>query len=409
MDPMSEFLRALTLNAGYNAALVAVGAALLGAAGGAAGTFVGLRRRALATDAAAHATLPGVAAAFMLMAWLGGDGRWLPGLLAGSALSAALGMWLADRMAARTRLPEDAAIGAILSTFYGLGVVLLTVIQGMNAGKAAGLSGFLLGQTAGMLRAEALTIAAAGALAGLIAFALRRPMTLVCFDPGHAAAMGVPVRAVDLAIMGLAVGVTVIGLKIVGLVLVVALLIVPPAAARFWTDRVEAMTALAALMGAAAGWIGAALSASAQDMPAGALIVLTAFGLFALSMLAAPRRGALAALAARRAVRRRMLLRQGLAALARGAAPGDAAQLRALRRAGMIGPDGAPTARGLAAAAEVARDMRRRSFLRGGYALDAGLTEFLTRDDGLTPLERMLAPDQLAALDAAMASGGEAP
>ncbi|MEL6800072.1 MAG: metal ABC transporter permease, partial [Pseudomonadota bacterium] len=65
---METFLSALLLGAGYNAALVAIGAALLGIAAGATGTFLFLRKRALVSDAVAHATLPGVGLAFIVMA-----------------------------------------------------------------------------------------------------------------------------------------------------------------------------------------------------------------------------------------------------------------------------------------------------------------------------------------------------
>ncbi len=158
-------LDALTLQLGYNATLVAIGASLLGAAAGVTGTFLFLRKRALVSDAISHATLPGVGLAFIAMVALGGDGRALPGLLIGSAISAGIGLLAVQALVRRTRLPEDAAIGAVLSVFFGFGIVLLTVIQSMSAGRQAGLESFLLGSTAGMLRADALTIAAGGALA----------------------------------------------------------------------------------------------------------------------------------------------------------------------------------------------------------------------------------------------------
>jgi manganese/zinc/iron transport system permease protein len=287
-------LDALLLRLGYNATLVAVGAGLLGIASGVVGTFLYLRRRALFSDAVSHATLPGLGAAFLLMTALGLDGRSLPGLLAGSALSAGLGLLAVHWIVTRTRLREDAAIGAVLSVSFGAGVVLLTVIQTLDTGRQAGLEGFLLGATAGMLRTDALLIAGGGALALVLALVLRRPMLLVAFDPGYALARGVNLRAVDLATMGLALGVILIGLKVVGLVLIVALLIVPPAAARFWTDRSDAMAAIAGAMGGVAGYLGAAISAAAPAVPTGPVIVLAAAALFTLSMLAAPRRGVLA-------------------------------------------------------------------------------------------------------------------
>lgn len=305
-EGMAGLVDALTLQAGYNSALVAVGAGLLGAAAGAAGTFLVLRKRALVSDALAHATLPGIGLAFIVMAMLGGDGRALPGLLGGAALSAALGLALVEWTARRTRLPEDAAIGAVLSVFFGLGVVLLTVIQTLGIGRPAGLEDFLLGSASGMLRGEALLIAAGGAGVAALAWVMRRPMTLVAFDPEYAAASGWSLRRVDLAMMGLVMAVTVVGLKIVGLVMIVALLVIPPVTARFWTERADGVFWLAAGLGAVSGHVGAAVSATAPALPTGPIIVLTASALFALSLLFAPGRGAVASALRRRAARRRL-------------------------------------------------------------------------------------------------------
>lgn len=295
-------LSALLLQSGYNAALVTVGAALLGLAAGAVGAFVNLRRRALVSDAMAHATLPGVGLAFLVMVALGGDGRALAGLLAGAALSAAAGLWALQGLS-RTRLPEDAAIGAVLSSFYGAGIVILTLIQSLGAGKPAGLEGFLLGSTAGMLMSDAVTIGLGGVLVlGLLA-ALRRPLTMVAFDPGHAVMMGLSTRAMDAVLMLLTLAVVLLGLRVVGLILIVALLITPAAAARLWTDRAGMVAVIAGLTGAACGWIGAAISASAPDLPTGPVIVMLAFAAFVTSLLAAPRHGIIARAARGRSLR----------------------------------------------------------------------------------------------------------
>src|SRR5690606_29281335 len=85
--------RVLTLQAGYNTTIVVFSAALLGVAAGVIGSFAMLRRQAVVSDAMAHATLPGVALAFLLAVALGGGGggRSLPVLLLGAAVTAALG------------------------------------------------------------------------------------------------------------------------------------------------------------------------------------------------------------------------------------------------------------------------------------------------------------------------------
>jgi manganese/zinc/iron transport system permease protein len=298
---IDAFARALTFQAGYNTTLVTVGSALLGANAGAIGTFVTLRRRALVSDAISHATLPGLVAAFIVMALATGDGRWLPGLMIGAVASAALGLWVVEWIGRNTRLDEDVAIGAVLSVFFGAGVVLLTVVQTLAEGGQAGLTGFLLGATAGMRLIEAQVIAVLAVVTGIAILLLRRPFTLVCFDPTFAAATGIDVRRTDLALVGLLLMVIVIGLQVAGLVLVVALAIIPAVAARFWTERVGTMTAVAALFGAVSGHVGAALSAAGPALPTGPLIVLTGAAIFVVSILFGPARGVFATVLRRRA------------------------------------------------------------------------------------------------------------
>ncbi|WP_300441088.1 metal ABC transporter permease [uncultured Mameliella sp.] len=392
---MTALIEALFLQAGYNAALVAVGAALLGFAAGAAGTFLFLRKRALVSDAVAHATLPGVGLAFIAMVWLGGDGRNLLGLLAGSAVTAGIGLLAVEWVTRRTRLSEDAAIGAVLSVFFGLGIVVLTVIQTMSSGRQAGLESFLLGSTAGMLFQDAIVIAVGGSLAVLATWVMRRPMTLVAFDAEYAAANGVNVPGIDRLMMALVMAVTVIGLKIVGLILIVAMLIIPPVTARFWTERSQSLIWYAGGIGGVSGYLGAALSASAPDLPTGPIIVLVAAVLFLLSLFLAPARGVAAAVFRHRRFQRKVHRRQGLLALARQEPIHDELTLRVLRSEGLIRADGVATETGRAQAAKIARDERRWDVAREIHQ-DTGLTG---RYDGLTPIEEIFAPDEIAEFD----------
>ncbi|WP_164660851.1 metal ABC transporter permease [Tropicibacter sp. Alg240-R139] len=386
---------ALLLQLGYNATLVAIGAALLGVSAGVTGTFLFLRKRALVSDAISHATLPGVCIAFMIMVALGGDGRNLIGLLLGSALSAWIGLLCLNWLTRNTRLAEDAAIGSVLSVFFGFGVVLLTVIQTMGVGRQAGLEGFLLGSTAGMLWADAMIIAVGGGATLLLILLLRRPMTLVSFDPEHAAARGLPVARIDLAMMGLVMAVTVVGLKIVGLILIVALLIIPPVTARFWTERSDRVVLLSGLAGGISGYVGAAMSASAPNLPTGPIIVLVSFTLFALSMLLAPNRGALAAILGHLKFQRRVHLRQGLLALAQGQPIYERLTLRLLSRAGLARADGVATEFGRARAAKALRDEKRWEVVRTDQAHEAAAALY----DGLRDIETVLTKDQIADID----------
>ena len=288
---VSDLIPVLLLQSGYNTTVVMLGAAALGCAAGMVGVFAMLRRRALVADAVAHATLPGVALGFLAAVALGLPGRSIAFLLAGAALTAIAAGFAIQAIRNHTRLPEDAAIASVLATFFAVGIVLLTVIQTLRTGGQAGLDIYLLGATAGMLRHEAITLAIFSIAVAAVVAILFKELVLLAFDPEFALAHGFPVRALDFAVLALVLAVVVIGLRIVGLVLVVALLIIPPAAARFWSNHAGRMTLIAAGIGAASAYLGAAISATHPDMPTGANIVLVAFSALIVSVFAGTARG----------------------------------------------------------------------------------------------------------------------
>ena len=103
---------------------------------------------------------------------------------------------------------------------------------------------------------------------------LFKEFQILCFDADYAASLGRPTLVLDMVMMALVIGVTVIGLQAVGLILIIALLIIPAAAARFWTDRLRTMMVIAAAIGATSAAAGAVGSALLPNLPSGAMIVL---------------------------------------------------------------------------------------------------------------------------------------
>ena len=399
VDFLTALWTALIFQVGYNTSLVLAGAGLLGAGAGAVGVFVLLRKRSLVSDAISHATLPGIALAFMLGSWLLGDGRSLWLLLLGAAMSAGVGVLAVEWMTRYTRLTEDAAIGTVLSTFFALGIVLLTIIQSMNTGGQAGLSDFILGSTAGLVRTDAMMIAGASLLVGLALMAKLKDFTLLCFDPSFAEARGMNVAGLDRLLLLLLLAIVVIGLKTVGLVLVIALTIIPPVAARFWTERVGPMVLISAAIGGLGSYGGAALSSLAADLPTGGLIVLTLFVVFLLSLLFAPHRGVLAHALRHLLFQKVIHQRQGLLAVARGEPIFDPLTRRMLMRAGHLRADGEPTSQGVEAAQKMARDQALWNAYRRAYPAEA-----MTLDDwSLRPIEEVLPADLVASLKSELA------
>jgi manganese/zinc/iron transport system permease protein len=267
---------------------VALGSAALGITSGALGTFAVLRRQSLLGDAISHAALPGIALAFLLT----GSRAPLP-LVAGAAVAGFLATLGVIGVVRTTRIKLDAALGIVLSVFFGLGLVLLTFIQRRPDASQAGLDRFLFGQAAGLLQEDVVTMGILGAAAlALVALAWKE-LKLLAFDPDYGTSLGFPMRALDVLLTALLVVAIVIGLQTVGVVLMAAMVIAPAAAARQWTDRLGGVATLAAFFGAAAGVAGAVISSEAERLPTGPTIVLCATAVVLVSLLGAPRRGLL--------------------------------------------------------------------------------------------------------------------
>lgn len=277
----------------YNTRIVILGTTLLGMSAGMIGSFALLRKRALMGDALSHATLPGIALAFILATSFGMNGKTLPVLLSGAAISGLLGIASILMIRNLTRLKEDAALGIVLSVFFGAGVALLGIVQQMQTGHAAGLESFIYGKTASMVASDAWLIGSAGLTCMLISIFLYKELTLLCFDEGFAHSRGFPVVLLDIILMGLVVVVTIIGLQAVGLILMISLLVIPPAAARFWTEKIFYLSFVATILGALSGMVGSAMSAIFPNLPSGAMIVLVATSMFLVSMVFGIPRGIL--------------------------------------------------------------------------------------------------------------------
>lgn len=274
----------------YTLRTVALGSAALGLVSGALGTFAVLRRQSLLGDAVSHAALPGIVLAFLI------TGSKAPLILVlGAAIAGWAGALLVMLIVGTTIIKTDTALGLVLSTFFGFGLVLLSLVQRSAGAGQAGLDRFLFGQAATLVGEDLATMAVLGALVlGAVAL-LWKEFKALAFDPAFAGAMGLPVRLLDVILTSLLVIAIVIGLQTVGVVLMSAMIIAPAAAARQWTDRLGRLVLLAGMFGALSGFSGAVLSSLVPKLPTGPTIVLCMTGLMLFSLVFAPNRGLAAA------------------------------------------------------------------------------------------------------------------
>lgn len=285
MDLFFEFFSLKDPNVRY----VLAGTILLGISAGALGCFAILRRRALVGDAVAHAVLPGVCLAFIVA---GGKDPFM--LILGSFLFGLLSMVTMDFISRNSRISPDAAIGMVLSVFFGLGVVLLTFIQSSGYVDQSGLDDFLFGQAAAMVGTDVKVFGGLSLLILLIMILAYKELKLVSFDIPFALSIGYPVKRVEFLLALLMVMTITAGIQAVGVVLMAAMLIIPAAAARYWTDSLRLMLVIAAGVGAVSGITGSYMSYTAPGMPTGPWMVVSAALIFLLSFLLAPGSGEIA-------------------------------------------------------------------------------------------------------------------
>jgi manganese/zinc/iron transport system permease protein len=272
----------------YTLRTITLGTAVLGLVCGLLGSFAVLRKQSLLGDAISHASLPGIVIAFLITGSKNSNT-----LLIGALISGLIGTFWIRGIVKKTHLKSDTALGLILSLFFGFGILLLTFVQKMPNAQQAGLDKYLFGQAATLVESDVwlMTIVMLISLVVLVVF--WKEFKLLHFDSDYTKTLGFNTQILDMLITTLIVLAIVIGLQTVGVVLMSAMLLAPAAAARQWTNKLGMMVFLAALFGAFSGILGTAVSASAQNLSTGPVIVLIAAGFVAISFIFSPGRGLL--------------------------------------------------------------------------------------------------------------------
>lgn len=269
-----------------NIRYVVLGSVLLTASSAIVGTFTFLNKRSLVGDAIAHAVLPGICLGFILA------GTKNPiALILGAFVTGWISLVLVEYISTKTRIKEDTAIGLVLSVLFGIGILMLTVIQKSGNAAQSGLDHFLFGKAAALVGSDLYSFMIVAIILLVIVYLLFKEFSLLAFDKDYARTIGLPVRKIELVLTSLIVLAVVIGIQAVGVVLMAAILITPAAAARFWTDKINIMFMLACLFGALSGLTGAYISYIAPAMPTGPWIVIVISTVAFVSFFFAPKRG----------------------------------------------------------------------------------------------------------------------
>ena len=265
----------------YAFQIIALGTALLAAVAAPVGALSVYKGQSLIGDAIGHATFPGVVLAFMAFST-----RSPAVLLVGAMAAAAVTFFAIQAAHENTRVGLNADL-AVLSGFFGLGMVLKSFIQGNEAYRGAsqaGLETYIFGQAAYMLEADVKLIAFVAALCAALLFAFYKELKVFVFDAEYARAVGLPVRLLQVLLPFLTIAVIGIGIKAVGAILISSFLIIPCVAASQWSDDFAHVLFLSAVFGIVAALAGTYVSTLEQGMSTGPSIILAASAIAFLSM-----------------------------------------------------------------------------------------------------------------------------
>lgn len=241
--------------------------------------YLMLKGWSLIGDALSHSIVPGVAGAYMLG---------LPfsiGAFFSGGLAAAAMLFLNQR----TKLKEDAIIGLIFSSFFGLGLFMVSLSP-----TSVNIQTIVLGNILAITPEDTLQLAIIGFVSLAILLVKWKDLMVVFFDENHARSIGLNPAALKIMFFTLLSASTVAALQTVGAFLVICMVVTPGATAYLLTDRFPRLLVIAVVIGAATSFVGAYASYFLDGATGGIIVVLQTL-IFLIAFFFAPKHGMLAA------------------------------------------------------------------------------------------------------------------
>ncbi|WP_071025843.1 metal ABC transporter permease [Peptoniphilus raoultii] len=271
----------------YGFLVVALGSFFLAISSAVLGTITVLKGQSLIGDAIGHSAFPGVVLAFILFA-----SRNPIILLMGAIFSGSLAFIFIEILNKNTKLSLDTILAVILSSFFGLGMVLKSYIQGNPAYQRAsqsGLQNYIFGQAAYMVLNDVKMILFISIICLILIGLFYKEIKVFVFDENYARTIGINAKVIYILIMVCAMILIGAGLKIVGAILISSLLIVPPIAALQWSNNFFKVMVIGAFVGGFSAFLGTYISTVYDGMSTGPTIILIMTSLALFSLLFGPR------------------------------------------------------------------------------------------------------------------------
>lgn len=241
--------------------------------------YLMLKGWSLIGDALSHSIVPGVAGAYIL------------------GLPYALGAFFAGALAAatmlflnlQTKLKEDAIIGLIFTSFFGLGLFMVSLSP-----ASVNIQTIVLGNILAITPFDTLQLVIIGGVTLIILLLKWKDLMVVFFDESHARSIGLNPFALKVLFFSLLSASTVAAMQTVGAFLVIAMVVTPGATAYLLTDRFPRLIVISVIIGVCSSFVGAYISYFLDGASGGCIVVLQTL-IFILAFLFAPKHGLLAA------------------------------------------------------------------------------------------------------------------
>ena len=241
------------------------------------GSYLIVQRMALLGDVIAHAVLPGMAIAFFLGV----------NILIGAFISGIFSTFVISWIRSQSRVKVDAAMALTFSSFFALGITLITLL-----GRKINLEDLLFGDILAVTLADVARTGIITLVVLLLVKLFYKPLLFYTFDPLGAEAMGLPVNVLHLGLMAAITLTIVASMQTVGVVLVISLLVGPGITAYLLVKELHLMMGVGAMLGIVTS-ISGVYASYYWNIPSGPAIVLVTFGLFLLALLFSPSQGIL--------------------------------------------------------------------------------------------------------------------
>jgi manganese/iron transport system permease protein len=268
---LEPFTYTFMLNAMFVSALVGAVCAFLSC-------YLMLKGWSLIGDALSHSIVPGVAGAYMLGI------PFAIGAFFSGGLAAAAMMFLNQR----TGLKEDAIIGLIFTSFFGLGLFMVSVSP-----VPVDVQTIILGNILAITPSDTIQLVIIGVVCLTVLLAKWKDLMVAFFDENHARSIGLRPDRLRFMFFVLLSAACVAALQTVGALLVIALVITPGATAYLLTDRFPRLLVIAVTIGATSSFVGAYISYFLNGATGGVIICLQTT-IFVLAFFFAPKHGLIA-------------------------------------------------------------------------------------------------------------------